>query len=124
MNEAKTIIISLFIYTKPKFLDFIAKSNLLRNIDLLEYRGMYNLDIQVFAVGKWVSSAGRMVTDGNGWNPSSDAGKAGDPVQKYTYNIYNFTLIINTTRQPIVLYLPNLVVPMYSFSQQYSRTNV
>lgn len=45
---------------------------------------MYNLEIQVLAVGKCESSAGRMVTLGIGWNPSSDAGSAGDPVQKYT----------------------------------------
>lgn len=31
---------NLKIYTKPKFLDFIANSNLLRSIDLLEQRGM------------------------------------------------------------------------------------
>lgn len=43
--------------------------------------------MQVFAVGKWESSAGRMVTDGMGWKPSSDAGKAGEPVQKYTCQI-------------------------------------
>lgn len=43
---------------------------------------MYNLDIQVLAVGKWASSAGLMVTDGRGWKPSSEAGKAGEPVQK------------------------------------------
>lgn len=87
---------------------------------------MYSLDIQVFAVGKCVSSAGRMVTDGNGWNPSSEAGKAGDPVQKYTYNIFNYTLIKITKLNSITVieYLPNLVVPMYSFFQQYSRTSV
>lgn len=46
---------------------------------------MYNLLMQVLAVGRCESSAGLIVTDGIGWNPSSDAGKAGDPVQKYTY---------------------------------------
>ena len=44
--------------------------------------GIYKRDIHVFAVGRWVSSAGRMVTEGKGWKPSSDAGNAGDPVQK------------------------------------------
>lgn len=46
---------------------------------------MYNLLMQVLAVGRCESSAGLIVTDGIGWNPSSDAGNAGDPVQKYTY---------------------------------------
>lgn len=41
--------------------------------------------MQVFAVGKCASSAGRIVTEGIGWKPSSDAGNAGEPVQKYTY---------------------------------------
>lgn len=63
----------------------MANNSLPRSIDLLEYNGMYSRDIQVLAVGKCVSSTGRIVTDGNGWNPSSDAGKAGEPVQKYTY---------------------------------------
>ena len=35
--------------------------------------------MQVLADGRWPSSAGRMVTDGIGWNPSSDAGRDGDP---------------------------------------------
>lgn len=39
----------------------------------------------MLAVGKCASSAGRIVTDGIGWNPSSEAGKAGEPVQKYTF---------------------------------------
>lgn len=43
--------------------------------------------MQVFAVGRCESSAGLMVTDGMGWKPSSDAGKAGEPVQKYTCQI-------------------------------------
>lgn len=64
----------------------MAISILLRKIDLLEYRGIYSRDIHVLAVGRWESSAGLMVTDGNGWNPSSEAGRAGDPVQKYTFN--------------------------------------
>ena len=53
---------------------------------LEEYRGMYSREMQVFAVGKWLSSAGLTVTLGIGWNPSSDAGRAGLEVQKYTYN--------------------------------------
>ena len=44
-----------------------------------EYRGTYNLEIHVFADGKCESSAGRIVTDGIGWKPSSEAGRAGDP---------------------------------------------
>lgn len=35
--------------------------------------------MQVLAEGKCPSSAGLIVTDGIGWNPSSDAGRAGDP---------------------------------------------
>lgn len=73
-----------FFYTKPKFFVFIANNNLCLNTVRLLYNGMYNRDIHVFAVGKWVSSAGRIVTDGIGWKPSSLAGNAGDPVQKYT----------------------------------------
>lgn len=46
---------------------------------------MYSREMQVLAVGRCESSAGRMVTDGIGWNPSSEAGSAGEPVQKYTY---------------------------------------
>lgn len=38
--------------------------------------------MHVLAVGRWASSAGRMVTVGIGWKPSSEAGKAGEPVQK------------------------------------------
>jgi hypothetical protein len=60
----------------------MAINSLCLSIVRLLYRGIYNLDIHVFAVGKCESSAGRMVTLGIGWNPSSDAGNAGDPVQK------------------------------------------
>lgn len=60
----------------------MANNSLWRKTALLVYSGMYNRDIQVLAVGKWTSSAGRIVTEGIGWNPSSDAGSAGDPVQK------------------------------------------
>lgn len=60
----------------------MAITNLLRKIVLLEYKGIYKRDIQVFAVGKWESSAGLIVTEGSGWNPSSEAGSAGEPVQK------------------------------------------
>ena len=57
----------------------IAINNLLFKIALDEYNGTYNLEIQVLADGRWESSAGRIVTDGIGWNPSSEAGSAGDP---------------------------------------------
>ena len=40
--------------------------------------------MHVLAVGKWLSSAGRTVMEGMGWKPSSDAGRAGLDVQKYT----------------------------------------
>lgn len=40
--------------------------------------------MHVFAVGKCASSAGRILTVGIGWKPSSDAGSAGDPVQKFS----------------------------------------
>ena len=33
----------------------------------------------MLAEGRWPSSAGLMVTDGIGWKPSSEAGRAGDP---------------------------------------------
>ena len=42
---------------------------------------MYSLEMQVLAEGRWLSSAGLMVTLGMGWNPSSLAGRAGDPEQ-------------------------------------------
>jgi len=42
--------------------------------------------MHVFAVGRCASSAGRIVTVGIGWKPSSLAGSAGEPVQKYTYD--------------------------------------
>ena len=35
--------------------------------------------MQVLAEGRWLSPAGRIVTDGIGWKPSSDAGRAGEP---------------------------------------------
>lgn len=72
----------LIFYTNPKFFVLIASSNLCLRMARLEYRGIYKRDMHVLAVGKWASSAGRIVTDGIGWNPSSDAGNAGDPVQK------------------------------------------
>lgn len=71
-----------FAYTNPKFFVLIASRSLWRNTALLEYSGMYSREMQVLAVGRCASSAGRIVTDGIGWNPSSDAGSAGDPVQK------------------------------------------
>ena len=33
----------------------------------------------MLAEGRWESPAGRIVTEGIGWNPSSDAGRAGEP---------------------------------------------
>lgn len=60
----------------------MANNSLCLKTALLEYKGIYSLEIQVLAVGRCASSAGRIVTDGIGWNPSSDAGNAGDPVQK------------------------------------------
>lgn len=60
----------------------MANSSLCRKTALLEYNGIYSRDIHVLAVGKCASSAGRIVTDGIGWKPSSEAGNAGDPVQK------------------------------------------
>lgn len=52
------------------------------SIALVEYNGMYSRDMQVLAVGRWSSSAGRMVILGIGWKPSSLAGRAGLDVQK------------------------------------------
>ena len=52
--------------------------------------------MQVLAEGKWRSSAGRIVTEGMGWNPSSDAGKAGDPVQKNTKSCFSIGDIFST----------------------------
>ena len=52
--------------------------------------------MQVLAEGKWVSSAGRMVTDGMGWNPSSEAGNAGEPVQKKTKSCFSKGDIFST----------------------------
>lgn len=60
----------------------MASSSLCRSTALLEYSGMYRREMHVFAVGRWASSAGRIVTDGIGWKPSSEAGSAGEPVQK------------------------------------------
>lgn len=76
--------------------------------------------MQVLAVGKCVSSAGRIVTDGNGWKPSSDAGKAGDPVQKYTFG---GEMRINKMQIIAQFFLlPGLVFLRYSFFQRYSKT--
>lgn len=44
--------------------------------------GNNNLEIQVLAVGKCWSSAGRIRTFGKGWNASSLGGKDFEPVQK------------------------------------------
>ena len=52
--------------------------------------------MQVLAEGKCRSSAGRMVTEGIGWNPSSEAGKAGDPVQKKTRSCFSRGDIFST----------------------------
>ena len=37
--------------------------------------------MHVLAEGRWLSPAGRIVTDGIGWKPSSDAGRAGEPAR-------------------------------------------
>ena len=37
--------------------------------------------MHVLAEGRWLSPAGRIVTDGIGWKPSSDAGSAGEPAR-------------------------------------------
>jgi hypothetical protein len=71
-----------FIYTKPNILVFIAYWSFNFKIFFEEYNGTYKRLIHVFAVGKCWSSTGRIVTDGWGWKPASDAGKAGLPVQK------------------------------------------
>lgn len=73
------------IQTKPKALVFMARRTLLLRMAFVEYSGMYRREMQVLAVGKWSSSAGRIVMLGIGWNPSSLAGKAGLDVQKYTW---------------------------------------
>ncbi|KAF9415190.1 hypothetical protein HW555_007066 [Spodoptera exigua] len=82
-----TYLTSALLHTKPKFLVLMASSNLCLSTCREEYSGMYNREIHVLAVGRCASSAGRMVTEGIGWKPSSEAGSAGDPVQKYTYKI-------------------------------------
>ena len=51
------------------------------------YSGIYNRDIHVLAVGRWLSSGGLTVMVGIGWNPSSLAGRLGLEVQKYTCSI-------------------------------------
>lgn len=40
--------------------------------------------MQVLAVGRCVSSGGRIMTEGGGWKAASELGSAGLPVQKYT----------------------------------------
>lgn len=62
----------------------MASRSLVFSICLVEYSGIYSLDMHVLAVGRWSSSAGRMVILGIGWKPSSLAGRAGLDVQKYT----------------------------------------
>ena len=52
--------------------------------------------MQVLAEGKCRSSAGLIVTEGMGWNPSSEAGKAGDPVQKKTKSCFSMGDIFST----------------------------
>jgi hypothetical protein len=51
------------------------------------------------AVGKCASSAGLMVTEGIGWKPSSLAGRAGEPVQKYTKSCLSRCVIFSTMDQ-------------------------
>ena len=41
--------------------------------------------MQVLAEGRWLSPAGRMVTEGIGWKPSSEAGRAGEPGKNIDY---------------------------------------
>lgn len=55
--------------------------------------------MHVLAVGKCWSSGGRMVTVGMGWNPSSLAGNAGEPVQKYNSSWRADNGICSTTVQ-------------------------
>ena len=55
--------------------------------------------MQVFADGKCRSSAGRIVTEGIGWKPSSEAGRAGDPVQKKTKSCFSIGDIFSTIDQ-------------------------
>lgn len=53
-------------YTKPKFLVFMANRSLDFKMAFDVYSGMYKREIQVFAVGKCWSSAGRIVMLGIG----------------------------------------------------------
>ena len=71
----------------------MARMILLRSTILEENGGMYRRNIQVLAVGRWSSSAGRIVMLGIGWNPSSLAGRAGLDVQKYTCIINKSTSV-------------------------------
>ncbi len=48
------------------------------NFKLKTYINNY-LEMQVLAEGRCPSSAGRIVTEGIGWNPSSEAGREGEP---------------------------------------------
>lgn len=83
-------------YTNPNAFVLMARMILLRSTTLDEYSGIYSRDIQVLAVGRWSSSAGRIVMLGIGWNPSSLAGRAGLDVQKYTCNRSNGRSSINS----------------------------
>ena len=51
--------------------------------------------MHVLADGRWVSPAGRIVTEGIGWKPSSEAGRAGDPGIKdnFDYNKESYTIL-------------------------------
>merc|ERR1712034_42227 len=77
-------------------------------ICLLEYSGMWSLEMQVLAEGRWLSSAGLMVTLGIGWNPSSLAGRAGEPVQKETRSCFSRGLIFSITAHNHLLNVTNL----------------
>ena len=81
--------------TKPKFFVLIAIKSLLFKIVFEEYNGTYNLEIHVFADGKCESSAGRIVTDGIGWKPSSEAGRAGDPVKFEDSYLWKYLFFLN-----------------------------
>jgi len=82
---------------------------------------MYNREMQVLAVGRCESSAGRMVTLGIGWKPSSEAGKAGDPVQKYTNSCLSKLLIFSTIDQSHFLKRKSLSLasPLSSLNEVY-----
>ena len=64
--------------------------------------------MQVLALGRCESSAGLMVTLGMGWKPSSLAGRAGDPVQKYTRSCFSSGAIFSMTAHSHLLKVTSL----------------